>query len=231
MIPIRDCLRPKRYPYVNVSIIVITLLIYLWEATLSQTELMRMANTYGVIPIHISQNIPNSISSMVAWSPLITSIFLHSGWLHVLGNMLYLWVFGDNVEDRLGHWRYLLFYLGAGIIGGLAQVISDPYFTVPVLGASGAIAGVLGAYVVSYPRARVETLIILLFFVTIVKIRAVVFILFWFALQLLNGVASLAGGLSQIAWWAHIGGFLGGIGLLFLLKTDSLASEKEDSCN
>lgn len=225
MIPLRDCLRPKRYPYVNVMLIALTLVIYLWEATLSQKELMQVAYNYAIIPIEFNIRIPNSFSEIVAWYPLVTSMFLHSGWMHVLGNMLYLWVFGDNVEDRLGHGRYLLFYLTAGIIGGMAQVVADPALTIPVLGASGAVAGVLGAYLISYPRARVETLLPPFF---IVRIRALVFILFWFGLQLLNGVASLAGGLNQVAWWAHIGGFLGGIGLLFLLKPDPYVSLEEE---
>lgn len=225
MIPLRDCLRPKRYPYVNVMLIALTLVIYLWEATLSQKELMQVAYNYAIIPIELNLRIPNSFSEIAAWYPLITSVFLHSGWMHVLGNMLYLWVFGDNVEDRLGHGRYLLFYLTAGIIGGMAQVLAEPALTIPVLGASGAVAGVLGAYVISYPRARVEALLPPFF---IVRIRALVFILFWFGLQLLNGVASLAGNLNQVAWWAHIGGFLGGIGLLFLLKTDTYVSLEEE---
>ncbi len=225
MIPIRDCLRPKQYPYVNVTLIALTLVIYLWEAALSQKELMQVAYNYAIIPIEINFRIPNSFLEIAAWYPLVTSIFLHSGWMHVLGNMLYLWVFGDNVEDRLGHGRYLLFYLTAGIIGGLAQVLADPALTIPVLGASGAIAGVLGAYVVSYPHARVETLIPPFF---IVRIRALIFILLWFGLQLLNGVASLAEGLNQVAWWAHIGGFMGGIGLLFLLKPDTYVSLEEE---
>lgn len=226
MIPLRDCLRSKRYPYVNLFLIILTLAIYLWEAILPEKELMRVIHTYAIIPIEINLKIPDSLSALVAWHPLATSMFLHGGWLHVLGNMLYLWVFGDNVEDRLGHGRYLLFYLTAGIIGGLAQVAADPYLTVPVLGASGAVAGVLGAYAVSYPYARVETLLLPFFF--IVRIRALVFILFWFGLQLLNGVASLAGGLNQVAWWAHIGGFLGGIALLFLLKKDTAVSLNEE---
>jgi membrane associated rhomboid family serine protease len=206
-------------------LIALTLVIYLWEATLSQKELMQVAYNYAIIPIELNLRIPNSFSEIAAWYPLITSVFLHSGWMHVLGNMLYLWVFGDNVEDRLGHGRYLLFYLTAGIIGGMAQVLAEPALTIPVLGASGAVAGVLGAYVISYPRARVEALLPPFF---IVRIRALVFILFWFGLQLLNGVASLAGNLNQVAWWAHIGGFLGGIGLLFLLKTDTYVSLEEE---
>ena len=209
MIPLRDCIRSRTYPYVNVFLIGVTLAVYLWEAFLPQKELLALVYAYGLVPARVVEGV---------WLPLLTSIFLHGGWVHVIGNMWYLWVFGDNVEDRLGHFRYLLFYLGAGTIGSAVQVLSNPLSQVPVVGASGAVAGVLGAYLFLFPRARIETLLILFVFITIVQVPAVVFIFFWFLLQLFNGVASLAGGLGQVAWWAHIGGFLGGIFLLFLLK-------------
>lgn len=224
MIPLRDCIRPKKYPYVNTSLIIITLGIYFWELTFSQADFIQLINTYAVVPHRFIQNFFFSTTTTSIWIPFITSIFLHGGWLHVLGNMLYLWVFGDNVEDRLGHWRYLILYLGAGVIGSLLQIFINPTSEIPIIGASGAIAGVLGAYMISFPRARIETLVILIIFITIIRIPAVVFIFFWFALQLLNGLASLPGGIEQIAWWAHIGGFMGGIVLLQLLKTDEPVS-------
>ncbi|MDH7480254.1 MAG: rhomboid family intramembrane serine protease [Syntrophomonadaceae bacterium] len=229
MIPLRDCLRPRSFPYVNLALILATLGVWVWQTTLSNRELIQLVQLYGAVPARISRSL-FAQGDLGALLPLTTSIFLHGGWVHILGNMLYLWVFGDNVEDRLGHLRYLLFYLGAGIIGGLAQVYFNPGSTTPVVGASGAIAGVLGAYVLSYPRAQIETLLVLVFYITIVRIPAVVFIFFWFALQLLNGVASLGGGVAQtVAWWAHIGGFLGGM-LLLLVLAARPAETDETGC-
>lgn len=228
MIPIRDCMRPKRFPYVNIGLIIFTVAIFLWELTLSEKELIKVAHTYGLVPVDITLAFKEPGSSLAIWGTLLSSVFLHNGWLHIMGNMLYLWVFGDNVEDRLGHGKYLLFYLAVGVIGGLVQVYSDPYAFNPVIGASGAVAGVLGAYVLSFPRAKVETLVILIIFVTIIRVPAFLFILFWFALQLFNGLAALAHGLTSIAWWAHIGGFLGGLILLLVMRPPAIQSEEID---
>ena len=144
---------------------------------------------------------------------VVTAMFLHGGWLHVLGNMLYLWIFGDNVEDRLGHGRFLFFYVGCGLVAALTQVALSPESTVPTVGASGAIAGVLGAYLISFPRSRVVTFVPLFIFPWIVEIPAVAYLIIWFAMQLLSGVASLgqAEMLGGVAWWAHIGGFVAGL--------------------
>ncbi len=150
----------------------------------------------------------------------VTAMFLHGGWMHVIGNMLYLYIFGDNVEDRLGRGRFLVFYLACGVLSFLVQVLFNARSMVPNIGASGAIAGVLGAYLVLFPRARVLTIVPLLIFFPVVEIPAFVFLGFWFLIQFLSGAASLgasspmAGG---IAWWAHIGGFLAGIVLLKVL--------------
>jgi len=152
----------------------------------------------------------------------ITSIFLHGGWLHLLGNMLYLYIFGDNVEDRLGHFRYLLFYLLCGVFASIVQVLSAPDAWVPMVGASGAIAGVMGAYFCLFPYSRVVTLVFIFFFIEFIEIPAFFFLLFWFVLQFLNGTLSFssqsgaAGG--GVAWWAHIGGFVAGILLLLVFK-------------
>lgn len=150
-----------------------------------------------------------------AWLGLLTSIFLHGSWAHLGGNMLYLWIFGDNVEDVMGHGRFLAFYLITGMIAGLAHVATSPSSTVPLIGASGAIAGVLGAYVILYPRARILSLLILGIFVRLAELPAVLVLSLWFVLQLLSGVVALgAPGIATVAWWAHIGGFLAGILLL-----------------
>lgn len=175
---------------------------------------------YGVVPARL-QEAGGFLFSLVTgqWtvaSTVVTAMFLHGGWMHLIGNMLYLWVFGDNVEDRLGRLQYLLFYLLTGVVANLAQVLADPQSPVPLIGASGAVAGVLGAYFLTYPRARVLTLMPLGIFITMVQVPAVVFLFLWFVLQLLNGVASI--GIPQIAgqvaWWAHIGGFITGMVLI-----------------
>src|SRR5207302_1541066 len=145
---------------------------------------------------------------------IFVSMFLHGGWLHLLGNMLYLWIFGDNVEDRLGHFRYLLFYLLAGAAAGLTQVALNPTSQLPTVGASGAIAGVLGAYLVTYPRARVLTFVPLFFLPWFVEIPAFAYLIFWFLLQLLEGLGSLGAPVAEtggVAVWAHVGGFIAGV--------------------
>jgi membrane associated rhomboid family serine protease len=168
---------------------------------------------YAVIPVYFLDGGYRSLGGLL--TP-VTAMFLHGGWLHVLGNMLFLHVFGDNVEDRLGHGAYLLFYLACGVISFAAQIASLPASAVPTLGASGAIAGVLGAYFLLFPRARVVTLLPIFIFFTVVEIPAVVFLGLWFLIQFLSGAATLgrpasAGG---VAWWAHVGGFLAGMLLL-----------------
>ncbi len=144
-------------------------------------------------------------------------MFLHGGWLHVLGNMLYLWIFGDNVEDRLGHFRYLIFYLLTGYVATLSHVFLYPLSDVPLIGASGAVAGILGAYLILYPRARVLTLVFIFVFIQIVPIPAVIFLGIWFLMQLLSGVAGLSSQAVQgVAFWAHVGGFAAGMLLVAL---------------
>ncbi|MGI6649210.1 MAG: rhomboid family intramembrane serine protease [Bacillota bacterium] len=227
MIPLRDCLRPKRTPYVNMALILSTTLVFLWEAIyLSSFERMELAHVYGLIPLRISLALEEPGLLLTAGLTFFSSIFLHSGWLHLIGNMLYLWIFGDNVEDRLGHARYFFFYLAAGALGGAAQVYSDPYLPIPVVGASGAIAGVLGAYLLSFPQAKIKTLIILFIIVRIVQIPAIWFILIWFGLQLVSGLSPQVEGVAQVAWWAHIGGFIGGIILLWLMRPKSIEGEE-----
>ncbi len=148
---------------------------------------------------------------------LTTSMFLHGGWFHVLGNMLYLWIFGDNVEDRLGHFRYLIFYLLTGYVATLSHVLLYPLSDVPLIGASGAVAGILGAYLILYPRARVLTLVFIFVFIQIVSIPAVVFLGIWFLLQLLSGIAGLSvQSVQGVAFWAHVGGFVAGMLLVAL---------------
>lgn len=214
MIPLKDSVRPRRTPYINISLILINFAIFLYMLGLSQSEMIQLYHLYGVIPREFMQAILQARPVEQAWLPLFTSIFLHGGWLHLLGNMLYLWVFGDNVEDRLGHAGYLLFYLAAGMAGSFAHIAGNPQSAIPTIGASGAIAGVLGAYLLFFPRARILTLIPIVFFITTARLPATLFLFIWFILQLLNAsLAGLAAGAQMVAWWAHIGGFVFGFGI------------------
>jgi membrane associated rhomboid family serine protease len=153
--------------------------------------------------------------------PLFTSMFMHGGWLHLIGNMLFLYVFGDNIEDRLGHLRYLLFYLLAGLGAAFTQIFINPVSQIPMVGASGAIAGVLGAYILLFPTARILTLIPIFFFIQLVELPAYLFLGIWFIMQLVSGMLSLGIGADAggVAWWAHIGGFATGAVLLVFLKS------------
>ncbi len=210
MIPLRDVIPSRTSPVVTIALIVINVLVFLQEQTMGQRELQRVVFTYGFVPATFS------------WLAILTSMFLHGGWMHLAGNMLSLWIFGDNIEDRLGHVRYLGFYLLCGVLASLAHALSDPSSTMPTIGASGAIAGVMGAYFVLYPHSRVLTLVFLFVFVQVVEIPAVVFLGFWFFMQLVSGVGStLATATGRttggIAFWAHVAGFGAGAGLVRLL--------------
>ena len=217
MIPIRDNIRSRRFPVMNVTLIVINVAIFLYEISLSQGQLSEFISAYGVTPREISALLAGQSAMLPALLTLITAMFLHGGWLHLLGNMLYLWIFGDNVEDRLGKAKYLLLYLATGIAGSLAQVWANPVAAEPVIGASGAIAGVLGAYFLSYPRAKVLTLVPIIFFITFIEIPAFIFLFLWFILQWLSGFATLGAAGNMVAWWAHIGGFAAGaLGVMLL---------------
>jgi membrane associated rhomboid family serine protease len=207
MIPLSDVIPSRTTPVVTVTLIVLNALVFLYEQALSEPRLHDFVAAYALIPAEFS--VP----------ALFSSQFLHAGWMHILSNMLYLWIFGDNVEDRLGHLRFIGFYLGAGAAAASLQTLFNPLSAVPMVGASGAIAAVMGAYFVLYPHSRVLTAVFLIVFFDIIEIPAVFFLGLWFLLQLLSGVGSLgvsnaAGG--GIAFWAHIGGFVVGalIGLV-----------------
>ena len=205
MIPLRDTIPSRTFPAVNLLLIAANSVCFLYELSLDQ-QLNEFIYRFGLIPA--------AFDSTLYLRPLVTSMFLHSGWLHLLGNMLFLYIFGDNVEDRLGHVRYLLFYVLSGMAAALTQALTMASSTVPMIGASGAIAGVSGAYFLFYPTARVVTLVPIFFFFQIVEIPAVVFLLLWFLIQLFYGFAtiSIAGRMvGGVAWWAHIGGFIFGM--------------------
>ncbi len=220
MIPIGDSPRARSTPAVTYALILVNVLVFLYELSLSALDVQLFFIDWGVIPRELTDYIdaPAGDTSGPLLRPL-TSMFIHGGWLHLSGNMLFLWVFGDNVEDAMGRARYLVFYLAAGYIGAVAQVYADPDSLLPIVGASGAVAGVLGAYLVLYPRATVVAVLpFLLFFPFVVP--AALLIVAWFAMQVLNGVASLGSAMGAeggVAWWAHVGGFAVGLGSAVLM--------------
>jgi len=201
MIPLRDVIPSRSTPYITITIIALNAVAWLFELSLPHDTLNEFLTVYGVVPAYFSA------------PTLITSMFLHGSWSHVLGNMWYLWIFGDNVEDRVGHGRFILFYLLCGIAAAAGQVAVDPSSTLPTIGASGAIAGVMGAYFVLYPHSRVLTLIPWIF-LQIVELPAIVLLGFWFVMQLFSAgtiamtTSSRGGG---VAFAAHVGGFLFGV--------------------
>jgi membrane associated rhomboid family serine protease len=190
--------------------------IFLWQLSLANRELAFLFNNFGVVPALFTQG-GIFFAGIYPSLSLLTAIFLHGSWFHLLGNMLYLWVFGDNVEGKLGHVGFFVFYLTAGVVGSLAHILANPASAIPTIGASGSIAGVLGAYMVFFPRAKVQAFIPLIIIFTVTRIRAIYFLFLWFAIQLLNGLTVLGTGAQAVAWWAHIGGFMAGatIGAFF----------------
>jgi membrane associated rhomboid family serine protease len=197
MFPVSDVIPSRTTPVVTVTLIALNAVAFLYELTLGERELQWFVQSYGVVPAHFSS------------LAVVTSMFLHGGWLHFLGNMLYLWIFGDNVEDRLGHGRFVLFYLGCGAAAALGQVATDPLSAVPMVGASGAIAGVMGAYFVLFPHSRVLTAVFIVFFMDLIEIPAIFFLGIWFLMQFFSGVGSLGAEAAEggVAFWAHIVGF------------------------
>ncbi|HLI82937.1 MAG TPA: rhomboid family intramembrane serine protease [Bryobacteraceae bacterium] len=219
MFPIRDTQPSYSKPIVTVSIIVLNLVVFLYEFSLDPFSQNAFMNHYALIP------------DRFRFANVITSMFLHGGWMHVLGNMWFLWVFGDNIEDILGHAKYLAFYLLCGISAAFTQVFFDPFSRVPMVGASGAIAGVMGAYMVKFPQSRIRTLVFIVVFITMADIPAWVMLVYWFFLQFVGGFESLStqqmmqGG---TAFFAHVGGFLSGIALIYLLRPEMRYTRRRD---
>jgi len=209
MIPIRDVIPSRTFPYITTTIILLNAIAWLFEISLPRDVLPAFLQSFGVVPASFHA------------STLITSMFLHGGWMHIIGNMWYLWIFGDNVEDRLGHGRFIFFYLLAGAVAALGQIAMDPTSTLPTIGASGAIAGVMGGYFVLYPRSRVLTAVTLIIFWEIIEVPAIVLLGFWFLMQLVSAgsiavTASTGGG--GVAFAAHVAGFVFGMGAVFLFR-------------
>jgi membrane associated rhomboid family serine protease len=206
MFPLYDTVRSRRFPIVNWLLIGLNGLVFYYELTLGEEGLQRFILTWGLIPARFTTN------PAEAWITILSSMFIHGGWFHILSNMWILAIFGDNIEDRLGRWRYLFFYLLSGTAAAFLQTYIMLGSVMPIVGASGAIAGVLGAYLLLFPRARIASLVPILFIFTLVEVPAAIFLGFWFVSQLFSGWLSLQGAeTSGIAWWAHIGGFIFGL--------------------
>jgi membrane associated rhomboid family serine protease len=217
MIPLRDSTRSQTFPIVTVMLIIINLSIFLKQSLSPSLEMERYIINYAFIPVQFTERIQDLSFFGLLYPPLVTSIFLHGSWFHVLFNMLYLWIFGDNIEDRLGHLRFLFFYLLAGIAANLIYYVTATTSPIPLIGASGAIAGVLGGYLITFPNAKITTLFFVFFFAFLRKIPAIFFLLFWFIIQILNGISNAGVTGSSVAWWAHIGGFITGLILIPLI--------------
>jgi membrane associated rhomboid family serine protease len=210
MIPLRSSERVYSRTVVTGSLIALNTVIFLYQNTLSYYRLDQFVTNWGIVPDDLRL------------ITLLTSMFLHGGWLHLLGNMLFLWVFGRNLEDLIGGSRFLAFYLVCGLLAGAVQVIANPYARVPTIGASGAIAGVMGAYLIKFPRSQIDTLVLLFVFFTRLAIPAPFYLLFWFGMQFLNGFETIgdrnySGG--GVAVFAHIGGFIAGMVLIRLFPS------------
>ncbi len=231
MFPLKDDVPSRTFPFVTIGLIGLNVLVFLYQFSLQfspEPAALRGAQAFlfefGVIPCRLAGSCgsPADFPSPVA--TLFTSMFVHGGLFHIFGNMLYLWIFGDNVEDTLGHGRFLLFYLASGVAAVLGQTLVNPTSQVPMIGASGAVSGVLGAYLILFPHAGVLTAIIFGFFVRLVRIPAIFVLGFWIVVQIVNGVVtysvSAPGGRGEggVAWFAHVGGFAAGVVLLFLLR-------------
>jgi membrane associated rhomboid family serine protease len=210
MIPLRDVIPTRTTPYLTVGIVILNTVVFGYELLLGD-DVDQFVLYFGLVPAAFS------------WVAVLTSMFVHGGFLHFAGNMLYLWIFGDNVEDRMGHGRFLVFYLLCGAAAALAQTAASPQSLIPMVGASGAIAGVMGAYFVLYPRSRIVTLLPIIIFFQVIEVPAIFFLGFWLLMQLLSGVGSIASATSGepaggIAFWAHVAGFATGVASVVVFR-------------
>jgi membrane associated rhomboid family serine protease len=214
MIPLKNLSPRLTFPAMTLLLIIANVLVFIYQVSLPDRAAEAFINLYGMVPARVSLALSGQhhVTFEQALIPLFTSMFLHGGWLHILGNMWFLWIFGGQVEDRLGHFTYLVFYLICGLGSGVAQLAFSWGSKIPAIGASGAIAGVLGAYIVFFPSSRILTLVPLFIIWFTAQIPALVFIGLWFLLQFLSGINSVgAASMGGVAWWAHVGGFLLGV--------------------
>lgn len=220
MIPIRDRNPSGTFPYVTIGIIIVNIFVFLYELSLGQ-DLGAFLHQYGVVPVKVTRYFQASdLTSIDTFFPFISSTFLHGGFIHLIGNMWFLWIFGDNIEDKLGHVKYLVFYILCGTIASSVHVFFNSHSEIPCIGASGSIAAVLGAYMITFPRARVTTVVPIFFFLQIIELPAVIVLGFWFVIQFFSGTVSLTESPSGagVAWWAHVGGFVSGIILFYVIR-------------
>jgi membrane associated rhomboid family serine protease len=224
VIPLRDNIPSRITPVVTVAAILACTIIFLWQLSLGEPGFQAAVYSLGVVPATLLRDarLPPDLYLIPPVATVFTSMFLHGGWLHLIGNMLFLWIFGDNVEDAMGHFRFVVFYLVCGVAAALAQSLPNPDSTVPMIGASGAISGVLGAYLLLYPRAQVLVLIPLGLFTQLVHLPAILVLGLWFAIQLVSSLLA-APGVGGVAFGAHVGGFVAGMILVPLFKRRQLA--------
>jgi rhomboid family protein len=224
VIPLRDANPVRRAPIVTISIIVACVVAFAYTLGVESSEgisgVEELFDTYGVVPAELTAAWASGQYLGPETLSVFTSMFLHVNLIHLAGNMIYLWIFGNNIEDKLGRFWFIVFYLAGGVVAVLAQVLIDPTSTVPMIGASGAISAILGAYLVLFPGARILSLVFLGFFYQLIEVRAVFVLGFWFVLQLVDGIASLglAGAEGGVAFFAHIGGFVAGVGMGLLIR-------------
>ncbi len=225
MIPLRDANPTRRLPLVTISLVVACFAVFVYElgvqAESGDSGLFKLFLAHGVVPARLDTALTTGRGLEAAITAIVTSMFLHASWLHVIGNMLYLWIFGNNVEDRFGRLAFVAFYLLGGFVAALAQVAIDPTSEVPLVGASGAIAATLGAYLVLFPSARVMSLVFLGFFYQLIEVPALIVLGFWFVLQLIDGITSLGAASANdagVAFFAHIGGFALGAAVGWLVR-------------
>jgi membrane associated rhomboid family serine protease len=228
MFPIRDTQPSYSRPVITVLIIIVNVVVFLHEISLDDYSRNFFIGHYGLIPVRAwpfrGNFIPNAF-------PYLSSMFLHGGWMHIIGNMWFLWIFGDNVEDVMGHAKYLVFYMLCGLAAAMTQVLFNVDSRLPMVGASGAIAGVMGAYLIKFPHSRIVTLVFILFFVTTIEVPAVLMLLYWFFIQLFSGVGTI--GYSHVsqggtAFFAHIGGFIAGMVLVAVMGTRQKYARRQD---
>jgi membrane associated rhomboid family serine protease len=219
MIPLRDTQPSHSPPVVTATIIIVNVLVFLYQFWLGPDIGTAFIAHFGLVPDRLQTN------------DVLTSMFLHGGWMHLIGNMWFLWIYGDNVEDVLGHTKFVLFYLLCGIAAALVHVTMNPYSRIPTVGASGAIAGVMGAYVVKFPHSRILTLVPIFVFFTTMELPAIVILAYWFILQIFSGFGSIAySNVSRggVAWWAHAGGFIAGMILIAIMGTSERFRHRRD---
>ena len=223
MFPLHDDNPSRRTPYISYLLIISCILVFIWQLSLGRFG-QNAIFSLGMIPAVLFdfKHLPVDLQTIPAWATLFSSMFLHGGWMHLIGNMLYLWIFGNNVEDAMGHGRFILFYLLCGLAAALAQALPDPQSVVPMIGASGAISGVLGAYILLYPHARVLVVIPIGLYPFTTRLKAGWVLGLWFLLQIVNSLMTASDQTGGVAWGAHIGGFVAGMVLIPFFKSNNV---------